>query len=328
MSPLKSRIRIENEILGRLEKKYSEEEQANHLMNLLIETFQLQSACILAVEPAGTLSVFAHRGLSGEFIKEMYAGPTVPVVQAGLSGEVLVAGNDPRAKDPSFRLEHEYGSLFAFPCRLQEQTLGVFIADSSRPDVFTPELAESFRSYAQLGTLFLAMRNLRARISRVPDIDAVTGLHTFKYFHEVLHREITRGRKFRHPVSLAFFKIRGLREMNGVWGHVAADKALAEVAARVKAAFREVDYLARAGGTIYAVMPHIEKADAAKVAERIVEAMETRPIGVGDIFLKLAVGIAAGPKDGETERDLIPHVESAVHDSMRKAGNAVSVYRD
>ena len=53
MSQPEIRIRIENEILGRLEKKYSEEEQANHLMSLLIEAFPLHSASILAVAPGG-----------------------------------------------------------------------------------------------------------------------------------------------------------------------------------------------------------------------------------------------------------------------------------
>jgi hypothetical protein len=56
--------------------------------------------------------------------------------------------------------------------------------------------------------------------------------------------------------------------------------------------------------------------------------MNASPIGKGDVFLKLAIGIAAFPKDGDTERILIPHVESMVHESMRKGGNAVSVYKD
>ncbi len=328
MSPAKSRILIENEILDRVEKKYSEEEQANHLMNLLIENFPLQSASVLAREADGRVAVFAHRGLSGNFIKELYAGPALPVVEAGLAGELVVAEGDPRAKDPSFRLEHSYKSLFAHPCRLQEETLGVFIADSASADLFAPEVRDTFRSFARLATLFLGMRNLRARISRVPDVDSVTGLYTFKYFHEVLHREMTRGKKFRHAVSVVFFKVRGLREMNGVFGHVVSDKALAEVARRIKSEFREVDYLSRAGGTVYAVMPHTEKADAVKTVGRVLDAMETRPVAQGEIVLKLAVGVAAYPADGDTERVLLPHVDAALHESMRKGGNAVTAYKD
>lgn len=329
MSPQKTRLRIENEILERQGRKYSEEEQANHLMNLLLENYSLRSAAVLMLEPSGRgVSVFAHRGLSGGFIKEMYSRPLLPVVEAALSGEVAVSAGDPRAADPSFRLEHSCKSLYAAPCRLQEETLGVFLADSESPDLLSAEVREEFRAYAALVALYLAMRTLKGKISRVPDVDSVTGLFTFKYFHEVLHREITRGRKFRHPVSLLFIKVCHLREMNEIYGHVAADRALAEATERIKAAFREVDYLARSGGNVHVVMPQLDKADAAKAAAALAQAMEVSPIGKGEVFLKLAMGVATYPQDGDTERVLIPHVESMVHESMRKGGNAVSVYKD
>ncbi|MBI5577051.1 MAG: diguanylate cyclase [Deltaproteobacteria bacterium] len=329
MSASETRLRIENEILARQEKKYSEEEQANHLMNLLMESYPLLSATIIALEPEGKgISVFGQRGLSGHFIKEMYARKDHPLIAAALKGEVEVSGSDGRVKDPGFRLEHEYKVLYAVPCRLQGETLGVFIADSMHPDLLTQDIRHDFLAYARLSTLFLALRNLRGKVSRVPDVDMVTGLFTFKYFHEVLHREMTRGKKFGHSTGLMFLKVRNLREMNEVYGHVTADNALAEAAARIRASLRDVDYVSRSGGNIYVVMPGMTKADAQKTAAKIVEGMNSSPVGKGDIFLKLAIGIAAYPKDGDTERVLIPHVESMVHESMRKGGNAVSVYKE
>ena len=329
MPGLDPRIRIENEILERIEKKYSEEELANHLMHLLADGYPLHSAAVLAAGPGGeNPSVFAHRGLSGNFIKAIYARKPLPVIAAAIRGEVAVPGRDPRAKDPSFRLEHEYESLFAAPCRLQGETIGVFIADSPDPDLFAPATRETFRACSRLATLFLGMRTLRGKISRVPDVDTVTGLAGFKIFHEVLHREIGRGKKFRHPVSLVFMKIRGLREMNEVYGHVAADEALAEVAARIRSALRDVDFAARSGGSIYVVMPQLAREDAAKAASRIAAAMDAAPVGKGEVSIRIAVGVAAYPKDGETERVLIPHVDAMVHESVRKGGNAVTVFGD
>lgn len=329
MNPLQTRLRIENEMLERQEKKYSEEEQANHLMSLLIENYPLLSASVLALDPSGRgVSVFAHRGLSGGFIKEMYSRPMLPLVQAALSGEIALGGGDARAGDPGFRLEHPWTSLFAAPCRLQGETLGVFVADSAGPDLLRDEMRGDMRAYAGLATLYLALRGLKGKVSRVPDVDAVTGLHTFKAFHEVLHRELTRGRKFRHPVSLVFIKVRHLREMNEIYGHVAADAALAEAAGRIRAHLREVDYAARSGGNVYVVMPQLDKAEAAGTAAAIAAAMDADPVARGDVAIKLAIGVAVYPKDGDSERVLIPHVESMVHESMRKGGNAVSVYGD
>ncbi len=329
MSRSETRIRIENEILSRQEKKYTEEEQANHLMNLLMEGYPLLSVSTIAFEPDGeSVSVFAQRGLSGRWLKELYSRKKNPVIAAAAGGEVAVSAGDARAKDPSFRLEHEYKSLFAVPCRMQGETLGVFVADSPKPETFAPDARSDFRAFAQLSTLFLALRNLKAKAPRVPDVDTVTGLSTFQHFHVVLHRELSRGKKFGHPVSLVFIKVRNLREMNEVYGHVAADAALAEAAGRVRVSLREVDYAARSGGNIYIVMPKMSKAEAAKAAGEATKAMDLAPVGKGDVLMKLAIGVAAFPKDGDSERVLIPLVESMVLESVRKGGNAVTVYKD
>jgi diguanylate cyclase (GGDEF)-like protein len=329
MSQPEIRIRIENEILGRQEKRYSEEEQANHLMHLLMENYPLLSASVITSDPDGKgVVVFAQRGLSGHFIKQMYARKDHPLIAAANRGEVAVSGGDARGKDPGFQLEHEYKTLYAVPCRLQGETLGIFVADSGQPELLDPETRQDFLAYSRLATLFLALRNLRGKISRVPDVDPVTGLFTFKYFHEVLHRELIRGKKLGHTVSLMFLKVRNLREMNEIYGHVAADKALEALAERIRFALRDVDYVSRSGGNIYVLMPGMTKEEARGTAAKMAESMNASPIGQGDVFLKLAIGIAAFPKDGDTERRLIPLVESMVHESMRKGGNAVSVSKD
>lgn len=323
------RIRIENEMFARMEKRYSEEEQANYLMSLLMDNYPLLSAVAVAMEPGeGIPSLFAHRGLSGNFIKEMYQRGALPVFEAARKGEVTVREGDRRAGDPSFRIEHDCRSLYAAPCRLQGETLGAFAVDSADPDLLSPETREDLRAYARIVAFFLALRSLKGKISRVPEVDSVTRLHSFKSFHEVLHRELSRGKKFLHPVSLLFIKIRNLREMNEVYGHVAADEALREAAARVTQNLRDVDYAARSGGAIYVVMPQMEKAEAAKTAGRIAGAMESSPVGRGNVFLRFAIGVASYPGDGETERVLIPHTDAMVHESMRKGGNAVSVFRE
>lgn len=327
MSAEDTRIRIENEIFARMEKKYTEEEQANYLMSLLMDHYALLSAVMIAVgSEREDLSVFAYRGLSGNFVKEMYTGKSLPVIAEAQKGAMSVGGDRPA--DPALRLEHEYRTLYGAPCVFQGETIGVFLLYSDDADLLTPGNVESFSAYARLATFFLALRALRGRISRVPDVDSVTGLFTFKYFHEVLHRELTRGKKFHHPVSLLYLKIRNLRAMNEVYGHLAADSALAEIAGRIKGILREVDYAARSGAVIHVVLPQMAKGDAAAVAERIVGEMNASPVGKGDILLTVAIGVAQYPKDGETERVLIPHTEAMVHESLRKGGNAYTVYRD
>ncbi len=323
-----TRIRIENEMFSRMERKYSEEEIVNYLMSLLVDNYPLRSAVTIAVDPEGELSVFAHRGLSRNFIKEMYAGKSLPVLSAAQKDTLSVSGDDERARDPSFRLEHRYRSLFATPCRLQGETVGIFLVDSDDPGLLTDETKESFLAYSRLAAFVLALRAIRGKVSRIPDVDLVTGMHSFRYFHEVLHRELSRAEKFGHPVCLLYLKVRNLRELNDVYGHVAADAALAEMAGRIRGMLREVDYAARSGGMIYIMLPRMAKVEAAEMAGRIVDSMNASPVGKGDVLLMAAIGVTQYPKDGDTERVLIPHTEAMVHESMRRGGNIVTVYRD
>ena len=328
MNPVQTRVRVENEILSRLEERFSEEELANLLMSLLLDNYPLRSGVLLGFDGGTSPLVVAHRGLSGNFIKDLYTRGVFPLLEAASSGEIVLQGDDPRLSDPAWRMEHACRGIYAAPCRLQGETLGVFVADSDRPDLFAGETRQAFLRYARLGAILLHLRSSRGKTPGESGLDTVTGLHDFKFFHEVLHREITRGRKFRHPVSLVFIKIRFLRQMNEVHGHLAADRALVELVGKIRESMREVDQITRSGGMIYNVMPQTGKEEAAKTAEKIVAALEAAPKGLGNIALKVAIGVATYPKDGDTERVLIPHAESMVHESVRKGGNAVSVFRD
>ena len=73
------------------------------------------------------------------------------------------------------------------------------------------------------------------------------------------------------------------------------------------------------------VLPEASKAEAAAVAERIVAAVEELPPEGREVRLHLAVGVGEFPRDGASERVLIPHVESMVLESVRKGGSCVTV---
>jgi diguanylate cyclase (GGDEF)-like protein len=323
----KDRIPVEDEILERQEHRYTEEEQLNHLAYLLSDRYRLLSASVLAFDPGkGEFTVAAHRGLSRTFLKETYGGRLLPLAEAALSGEVAVMADDPRRDDPAFRLEHRYENLVAVPCLYQGEAKGVLVADSADVFLLTEDFRRDVRAYAALSALYLAVRELKGRLERVPDTDVVTGLCDFRHFHEALHREILRSRQFGHPASLVILKVRNLARMNEVYGHVEADRALAAVADCLRAEVREVDCAARAGVTLFLVMPEATKAQAAATAERIVAAVEALPSEGREVRLRLSGGVGEYPADGATERVLIPHVESMVLESMRRGGSCVTVY--
>ncbi len=328
MSPVNTRMQIESGILTYLGQRHTEETQAAHLLGLLMDSYPLLSVSILAVDKNRSPVVFSQRGLSGSFVKDLYAKGTLPVIGAALSGEALLPGGDLRLLEPGWRFEHDSKSLYAAPCRIQGETLGVFIAEFREPSLSDPATRDAFRAYAQLSAVFLALRGSQQGITRVPEIDPLTGLNTFKFFHETLHNEISRVKRSDKPVSLMFIKIRHLRELNDVYGHVVADHALVELARMVKLQLRAVDSISRSGSSFYVVMPETPKEKALAVASRIVAAMDATPPGDKVVVLKTAIGVAAFPVDGHEDRVLVSHTEEMVHESVRKGGNSVTVFGD
>jgi len=328
MKPVSTREQIGNDYLAYLGKRESEETQANHFLGMLTETYQLMSAAILAIDKNGSPVVFANRGLSGSFIKDLYVKGTLPVITAALSEETILPGGDPRLSDPAWRFEHECKALYAAPCRIHGKTVGVFIAEFRDPGLADPATREAFKAYAQMSAILLALKGFHLEAGRIQETDSLTGFGTFKSFHEVLVRDLARGKRSGKPVSIVFIKVRCLREMNDVYGHAAADKAFLELSQMVKNQLRGIDFIARSGSSLYIVMPDTPKDKAAAVASRIVSAMNAMPQEKKDVVLKIAIGVGTYPSDGDTERVLFPHVENMVHESVRKGGNAFTVFGD
>lgn len=325
MTPASTREQIGNDFLAYLGKRDSEETQASHFLSVLFDSYPLVSVTILALDKGKAPVVFAHRGLSGIFIKDFYAKGTLPVVKAAISGEVVLKGGDPRLSDPDWRFGHQCRAFYAAPCRIHGKVTGVFLAEFREAVLDDPATLEAFGAYAQMSAILLA---LGEEPGVRPDTDSLTGLGTFRAFHDVLHREIPRGKRLKQPVSLMIIKVRFLRELNDVYGHFVADQALVDVSRMVAKQLRGMDHISRSGSSFYVVMPGTPKEKAVAVAERIVSTMNAEPPGKKDVTLKVAIGLGAFPKDGETERVLIPHVEGMVHESVRKGGNVYTVFGD
>jgi polar amino acid transport system substrate-binding protein len=125
-----------------------------------------------------------------------------------------------------------------------------------------------------------------------------------------------------------FVKVLHMREMNGIYGHLVADEALIALSEVIKANLREVDFIARSGSSFYVVMPELRKEEAESFASKVAEGMDEMPVAGREVTLNTAIGVTAFPDDGDSERVLIQNAEQMVRESVRKGGNAVTVFRD
>ncbi|HVH51496.1 MAG TPA: GGDEF domain-containing protein [Gaiellaceae bacterium] len=135
---------------------------------------------------------------------------------------------------------------------------------------------------------------------RLADLDALTGLHNRRYFHETLAREAARAHRYARKLALIVFDLDDFKVVNDRIGHLTGDSALAEAAERLRTAVRTADVACRVGGDEFAViLPESGIADGEQLFARIQRAISTEPIGQAG-RLHLSAGVAELKPDDDS----------------------------
>jgi diguanylate cyclase (GGDEF)-like protein len=114
---------------------------------------------------------------------------------------------------------------------------------------------------------------------KLADLDALTGLHNRRYFHETLAREVDRALRYQRRLSLVMIDVDGFKEINDRIGHLQGDAVLAEIATRIRQVVRSADVPCRVGGDELAVIvPEVEVGQARQLVGRIQRAVSSQPI--------------------------------------------------
>jgi diguanylate cyclase (GGDEF)-like protein len=142
---------------------------------------------------------------------------------------------------------------------------------------------------------------------QLADLDALTGLHNRRYFHETLARECARAHRYNRRLGLVIFDIDDFKVVNDRIGHLAADAVLAEAAARVREVVRTADVPCRVGGDEFAViLPEAGIEQAEQLFTRIQATIGRNPIGQAG-----RLHVSAGVTDLKAEDDAISLFERA-----------------
>ena len=135
---------------------------------------------------------------------------------------------------------------------------------------------------------------------QLADLDALTGLHNRRFFHETLAREVARAQRYDRQLALIVFDLDDFKAINDRIGHLAGDAVIAEAAERVRDVVRSADIACRVGGDEFAViLPESTLADADQLYRRLQGALSARPIGQAG-RLSFSAGVAELKPDDDT----------------------------
>jgi diguanylate cyclase (GGDEF)-like protein/PAS domain S-box-containing protein len=162
-------------------------------------------------------------------------------------------------------------------------------------------------------------RKQREREARA---DPLTGLANRRVLMAELDAAIERARA-GWPGAFLLVDVDGFKEVNDELGHLAGDRVLSELSARLRAVLRPGDLLARYGGDELAVIPaRATVAEARWIGERLRSSAEGFASAGGLPSISLSVGIVR--IDGELDREkALEEADRALYDAKRQGRNRV-----
>lgn len=169
-----------------------------------------------------------------------------------------------------------------------------------------------------------------SQLTQMAFTDQLTGLSNYRFFSQRLRDEVKRCERYGHLLSLLMADLDHFKKFNDRFGHPAGNKALQQVSRVFFKEVRDTDVLARYGGEEFAlILPHTSKLEAANLAERIRQRVETTQIlsdGRAIDCVTLSIGLATLPRDARDEDSLVSAADHALYRAKESGRNRLCAY--
>jgi diguanylate cyclase (GGDEF)-like protein len=149
--------------------------------------------------------------------------------------------------------------------------------------------------------------------------DFLTGLPNARSLFLHLDAETSRAQRANSTLAVLVCDLDGFKQVNDRFGHLEGNKVLRAVAAGLKAACREYDYVGRMGGDEFVVLlPGARPMDGDNKAQHIksVVAQVCRDL-FAEKILTASVGVAHFPVDGADAESLLAEADRRMYQEKR-----------
>jgi len=317
-------LSISNKISKTLNTTLKLKEVLNIIMNEIMELVKAEAWSILLLdEKTGELVFEAAAGEKGKQIEGFRLKKGV-----GIAGRVAETGKGcivPEVrKDPQFykTIDKMTGfhtrSILAIPLSFRGKILGVVeIINKLESKPFTEKDLELVSSLADQASIAIENARLYEEVERLAITDDLTQLYNSRYCNLFLEEAIKEAEKNRECLSIIFFDLDSLKDIDDRYGHLMGGEALKEAAERIRDILGKEGMAARYGGDEFVVvLPKQDKFKAYQMAERIRKAIEDPHFLIAQGIshqLTTSLGIASYPEHARIREELLRKADQAMY---------------
>jgi diguanylate cyclase (GGDEF)-like protein len=156
--------------------------------------------------------------------------------------------------------------------------------------------------------------------------DGLTGIANRRHLFELGAQEMSRARRFGHPLCALMLDIDHFKQVNDIHGHVAGDRILKIVARCFLALVRDIDVVARYGGEEFVILlVETDLTGARILAERLREQV-AKTVAVtdqGPLTVTISLGVACAQLERDDFAALLVRADSALYSAKQAGRNRV-----
>lgn len=212
------------------------------------------------------------------------------------------------------------------PCPIKVGSITRWISVSARPQF---DRDGAFTGYKGVSSDISDQMEAEQRADFLAHYDTLTALPNRVLFNQTLDRILSELGE-EGSAALCYVDLIQFKEVNDTYGHLVGDSILRMTARRLEAVGGESAVVSRLNGDEFAVL--ITDVHSLQSMSDLADAISRKmsePVEMNGAKLSIGVnvGVAFGPRDGETAEDLMRAADIALHNAKRRGRGCISFFQ-
>ena len=222
------------------------------------------------------------------------------------------------------------------PLKIQSDLLGFLLIEGFKFNGDVKETISLLELFANQASYSLNIINTYEKLHNLSIKDTLTDAYNFRYFKEVLEKEIKKYSRLKNNFSIAIIDLDNFKEINDIYGHLAGDVVLQEIIKIIYSQIRkDFDMVFRYGGDEFALFFPFTSSDKLQyLLERIRKNISEQTFKVlkdeklYEFKITVTIGGASFPEHSKDIINLIDNADKALLYAKAKGKNTIEVFKN